>query len=93
VLVDEGGRLAGLIDFADARPGDGLVDVAVLTLWDEALAAPVLRGLGLEADEATAHLLGGYRLLRHLASAAWLRDRGHAAESARHVAAVRASIG
>jgi aminoglycoside phosphotransferase (APT) family kinase protein len=93
VLVDERGGVAGLIDLVDAQPGDGLLDVAVLTLWDGALAAPVLRGLGLEADGPTARLLGSYRLLRHLGSAAWLLDRGHTAESARHAAAVRTAIG
>lgn len=51
----------------DAQPGDPLLDVAVLTLEDEALAGPVLRGLGLPADPATALLLDRYRLLRRRA--------------------------
>ena len=92
VLVEDG-RLSGLIDFVDAQPGDGLLDVAVLTLWDEALAGPVLHGLGLAADGATAELLDRYRVLRHLAAAAWLLERGYAAESARHADAVRAGLG
>jgi aminoglycoside phosphotransferase (APT) family kinase protein len=91
VLV-ESGRLAGLIDFVDAQPGDGLLDVAVLTLWDEALTAPLLRGLGQSADRETARLLGRYRLLRHLAAAAWLHERGHTAGAVRHAAAVRAGL-
>jgi aminoglycoside phosphotransferase (APT) family kinase protein len=91
VLV-ESGRLAGLIDFVDAQPGDGLLDVAVLTLRDEALTGPVLRGLGLAADATTRLLLDRYRLLRHLAAAAWLHERAHTAESARHAAAVRAGL-
>jgi aminoglycoside phosphotransferase (APT) family kinase protein len=92
VLV-ESGRLAGLIDFVDAQPGDGLLDVAVLTLWDEALAGPLLQGLGQPANGETGLLLDRYRLLRHLASAAWLLDRGYAAESARHAGAARAAVG
>jgi len=91
VLVASG-RLAGLIDFVDAQPGDGLLDVAVLTLWDEALTAPVLRGLGLAADATTAPLLDRYRLLRHLAAASWLRERGHGAEAERHAAAARVRL-
>jgi len=88
VLV-ESGHLTGLIDFVDAKPGDGLLDVAVLTLWDRALTAPLLRGLGLAADADTALLLDRYRLVRHLAAAAWLLDRGHATAAARHAEAVR----
>jgi aminoglycoside phosphotransferase (APT) family kinase protein len=91
VLV-ESGRLAGIIDFVDAQPGDGLLDVAVLTLEDEALTGPVLRGLGVAADAATGLLLDRYRLLRRLAAAAWLLERGYAAESERHADAVRAAV-
>ena len=91
VLV-ESGRLTGLIDFVDAQPGDGLLDVAVLRLWDEPLTRPVLRGLGLAADRTAARLLDRYRLLRHLAAAAWLRERGRAPASARHAAAVRVGL-
>jgi aminoglycoside phosphotransferase (APT) family kinase protein len=92
VLV-ESGRLCGIIDFVDAQPGDGLLDVAVLTLEDDALTAPVLRGLGVAADETTALLLDRYRLLRRLAAAAWLLERGYAAESGRHADAVRSALG
>jgi aminoglycoside phosphotransferase (APT) family kinase protein len=91
-VVVAAGRLTGLIDFVDAQPGDALLDVAVLTLWDRALTGPVLRGLGLAADGTTALLLDRYQLLRHLAAAAWLYERGHAAESARHAAAARVGL-
>lgn len=94
VLVDRHGeRVAGLLDFADAQPGDPLLDIAVLTLWDHALARPVLEGYGLLADDAEVReLLATYRLLRHVGEVPWLLERGFADLAARNVAAIHALL-
>jgi aminoglycoside phosphotransferase (APT) family kinase protein len=92
VLVEDG-HLSGLIDFVDAQPGDGMIDLAVLTLWDEALTEPLLRGYGLVMDGEVEVLLARYRLLRHLAGAAWLADRNRLVEAGSHITKVRLAIG
>lgn len=77
LVAPEGTSILALIDFADAQPGDPLMDIAVLTLWDRGLAAPVLAGYGIiDNDPLTQRLLTHYRLLRLLGEVSWLLERG-----------------
>lgn len=94
IIVDRRGeRVVALLDFADAQPGDPLLDIAVLTLRDGALIGPVLAGYGQIADDAaTRALLATYRLLRHLAEVPWLLERGFTALAARNIAAIDAVL-
>ncbi len=80
-------RVTAFLDFVDTQPGDPLVDIAVLTLWDSKLAAPILAGYGAEGNEDV-DLLPTYRLLRHLGAANWLTGHGAQAEATRHEQAV-----
>jgi aminoglycoside phosphotransferase (APT) family kinase protein len=89
VLIDPATqRVNAFLDFVDVQPGDPLIDVSVLTLWDVPLAAPVLRGYGIDPVEAEA-LLPTYRLLRYLAAAVWLHDRRVEPWARRCIEAVR----
>ncbi|GHO70090.1 hypothetical protein KSC_089820 [Ktedonobacter sp. SOSP1-52] len=78
ILLDpQSQKVLAFLDFIDAQPGDPLLDIAVLTLWDHALTAPFLEGYGSIANNAeTQHLLAHYRLLRLLGSITWLLNRG-----------------
>lgn len=70
-------KVLAFLDFADAQPGDPLLDIAVLTLNDEQLADLVLEGYGSnENSNETKTLLAHYRLLRRLAEIPWLHNRG-----------------
>ena len=70
-------RVVAILDFADTQPGDPLMDIAVLSLWDVQLADRVLAGYtSIENNEGTKQLLWLYRLLRHLGEIPWLLDRG-----------------
>ena len=93
VMVDERGeRVVAFLDFADAGPGDPLFDLAVLTLNDETLVAPLLAGYATIPDDAeTRELIATYRLLRHLGSIPWLLDRNFDQNAARSIAAVEAT--
>ncbi len=77
VLVDqEKDEFLAFLDFADTQPGDPLLDIAVLSLHDEALASYVLEGYqGIENDEKVQRILALYRLLRRLAEIPWLLNR------------------
>jgi aminoglycoside phosphotransferase (APT) family kinase protein len=94
VLVDEPGeRVVALLDFAEAQPGDPLLDIAVLTLWDEALTAPILASYpGLTDDTATRDLIAEYRLLRHISEIPWLLERGYTEDANRNIVTVRESL-
>lgn len=94
ILVDtRGERVVAFLDFADAHPGDPLVDVAILTLNDPQLVVPLLNGYGrFLDDERTPDLLALYRLLRHVGSISWLLARGFHVLAAREIAAVRAVL-
>lgn len=84
VLIDPvAQRVTAFLDFVDTQPGDPLIDIAVLTLWDGALTTPLLAGYG-AAGHADAALLPTYRLLRHLGAANWLMAHGVSAEATRH---------
>lgn len=70
-------KVLAFLDFIDAQPGDPLLDIAVLTLWDQELTDSVLEGYGSIANNTeTQHLLAHYRLLRLLGSITWLLNRG-----------------
>ena len=76
VLIDPATqRVTALLDFVDTQPGDPLVDIAVLTLFDRQLESLVLRGYGMDLGEAEG-LISSYRLLRHLVAANWLVENG-----------------
>jgi aminoglycoside phosphotransferase (APT) family kinase protein len=88
VLIDPlRDRVNALLDFVDTQPGDPLLDIAVLSLWDTGLAKAVLAGYGARGIEQ-ADLLRAYRLLRHLGAANWLTTYGVPAEATRHEHAV-----
>jgi aminoglycoside phosphotransferase (APT) family kinase protein len=93
VMVDEPGeRVVAFLDFADAQPGDPLFDLAVLTLTDDALVAPLLAGYAAIPDDAeTRELLAAYRLLRRLGSISWLLDRSFDHLADEYIAAVMAT--
>ena len=94
IIVDpEGERVLALLDFADAQPGDPLLDFAILTLWDRGLTAPVLDGYGGTGDRAvTKRLLAHYRLLRHLGEVPWLLARGFDDLAERNLAVIHESL-
>jgi aminoglycoside phosphotransferase (APT) family kinase protein len=78
ILIDsQTQKVAAFLDFADAQPGDPLLDIAVLSLSDHRLADLVLEGYtSIENDEQTQQLLAHYRLLRLIAEVPWLLNRG-----------------
>lgn len=94
ILVDsQTEKVLAFLDFADAQPGDPLLDIAVLTLWDHALTDLLLEGYsGIENNEETKQLLSLYRLLRHLAEIPWLLERGFKAFAERDIAAIKDSL-
>ena len=94
ILVDaQTEKVLAFLDFADAQPGDPLLDIAVLTLWDKGLTDLFLEGyIGIENNEETRQLLSLYRLLRHLAEIPWLLERGFKEYAERDIIAVRDSL-
>ena len=92
VLIDPATqRVQALLDFVDVQPGDPLIDIAVLTLWDDDLTPLVLRGDGVDADDGL-DLLSSYRLLRHLAALNWLVANDAAEYLAPHEEAIARHI-
>jgi aminoglycoside phosphotransferase (APT) family kinase protein len=94
VIVDaRTSRVVALLDFADAQPGDPLLDIAVLTLWERGLAGPVLAGYGsIDDGVETQRLLAHYRLLRFLGEVPWLLERGYDELAARSTGAIKAAL-
>ncbi len=80
-------RVNAFLDFVDTQPGDPLVDIAVLTLWDGDLAVPVRAGYG-SGEHQGVDLLPSYRFLRHLGAANWLVKHDALPEARRHERAV-----
>src|SRR6266849_4494976 len=75
-----------------AQPGDPLLDIAVVTLWDHGLTDLLLKGYSCIANnEETKQLLSLYRLLRHLAEIPWLLERGFKELAARNIRALEKS--
>lgn len=93
ILVDpQTEHVLAFLDFADAQPGDPLLDIAVLTLWDHGLTGFLLEGYsGIANTEETQQLLSLYRLLRHLAEIPWLLERDFKALAERNITALQAS--
>ncbi len=86
-------RVAAFLDFADAQPGDPLLDIAVLSLWDHHLADAVLEGYtSIENDERTQELLAHYRLLRLLGEVPWLLNRGFREMAEKDIRAIKEII-
>ena len=94
IIVDpEGERVIAFLDFADAQPGDPLLDIAILTLWEKRLTEPILEGYGgIDDDAETRQLLAHYRLLRLLGEVPWLLARGFADQAGRSLAAIREAL-
>jgi len=94
VLVDPSGeRVVALLDFAEAQPGDPLLDIAVLTLWHKVLTGPILAGYaGLADDAETRALLAEYRLMRNVSEIPWLLERGYDEYAVRNIEAVRLAL-
>lgn len=67
-----------LIDWADARPGDPVIDFAVLTM-SSPMIEDVLAGYGASAElrRRTAELLPLYQAVRAAGAAVWLRRHGY----------------
>lgn len=78
ILLDrEADKVIAFLDFADAQPGDPLMDIAVLTLWNHEMTGSLLEGYeSIENNQETQTLLSHYRLLRHIAEIPWLHNRG-----------------
>jgi aminoglycoside phosphotransferase (APT) family kinase protein len=78
ILVDsQTEKVLAFIDFVDAQPGDPLLDIAVLTLWDHELTDFLLDGYSsIVLNAETLKLLSFYRHLRHVAEIPWLLARG-----------------
>jgi aminoglycoside phosphotransferase (APT) family kinase protein len=94
ILVDpQTEQVLAFLDFADAQPGDPLLDIAVVTLWDPGLTNFLLEGYSDIANtEETRQLLSLYRLLRHLAEIPWLLERGFKVLAERNIAALNDSL-
>ena len=94
ILVDpQTEKVLAFLDFADAQPGDPLLDIAVVTLWDHGLTDLLLKGYsGIANNEETKQLLSLYRLLRHLAEIPWLLERGFKELAARNITALENSL-
>jgi aminoglycoside phosphotransferase (APT) family kinase protein len=70
--------VAALIDFGDACTGDPVWDLAILALDDPQRLGDVLAGYapGARLRDRIRAMFGPYRLLRWLAEANWLHERG-----------------
>src|SRR5215216_5573346 len=91
ILVDQArGKVIAFLDFADAQPGDPLMDIAVLTLWDHEMTDSFLEGYeSIENTRETQNLISHYRLLRHIAEVPWLHDKGLKNLEKRNILAVK----
>ena len=86
-------QVLAFLDFADAQPGDPLLDIAVATLWDHKLADLLLEGYsGIKNNEETKQRLSFYRRLRQLAEIPWLLERGFKELAERNITALQASF-
>jgi aminoglycoside phosphotransferase (APT) family kinase protein len=87
VLVDpSSGRLLGVVDFADARTADPLLDLAVVSMDNGAPTAELLAGFG-DAGRHAEDLIPWYRLLKRISSANWLHNQGRTERAHVEVAA------
>jgi aminoglycoside phosphotransferase (APT) family kinase protein len=72
VFVD-GDTITGVIDWSEAAQGDGLFDLAILTLGHEEHLADVVAGYGADVD---LDLIRAWWSLRSLRAARWLIEHG-----------------
>lgn len=72
VFVD-GDEVTGILDWSDARPGDALFDLAILTLGHETHLDDVLAGYGSGAD---VEIIRAWWSVRSLAAIRWLIEHG-----------------
>ena len=77
-FVVRDGRIVGLIDVHDAKPGDGGMDLGVMGVLDEALMGNVRTGYGGDVEENAVldAIVPFYVFLRRLAAAEWQNRRG-----------------
>ena len=94
IIVDpQTQKVVAFLDFADARLGDPLLDLAVLSLWDKHRADVVLEGdTSIENNEQTKQLISYYRLLRHVVELPWLLDRNHKENAKKHITAIHDAL-
>ena len=74
VFVD-GDEVTGVIDWSEAAPGDGLYDVATLTLGHEEHLADVVRGYGGDVG-VDLDVVRGWWAWRSLVATRWLAQHG-----------------
>ncbi|WP_150306575.1 phosphotransferase family protein [Planctomonas psychrotolerans] len=72
VFVD-GDEVTGVLDWSEAAPGDGLYDLATLTLGHEEHLADVVAGYGTDVD---LDVIRGWWSWRSLVAARWLIEHG-----------------
>lgn len=83
-------KVVAFLDFADAQPGDPLLDIAILSLWDHGLAERILEGYAsIENTGQTQQLLSLYRFLRHIAEVPWLLERGFTVKAEQDIEAIK----
>lgn len=83
-------KVVAFLDFADAQPGDPLLDIAILSLWDHGLAEGILEGYtSIENTEQTQQLFSLYRFLRHIAEVPWLLERGFTEKAEQDIEAIK----
>jgi aminoglycoside phosphotransferase (APT) family kinase protein len=83
-------KVVAFLDFADAQPGDPLLDIAIVSLWDTSLADILLEGYtGIENGEQTKELLWYYRLLRLIGEVPWLLNRGFEEYAEKDIKAIK----
>jgi aminoglycoside 2''-phosphotransferase len=94
ILVNtETDKVTGIIDFADTQPGDPLMDIAVLSLWDTELASLVLAGYkSIENNETTQSLIELYRLLRKIGEIPWLLKRDFKERAQRDIDSIKETL-
>jgi aminoglycoside phosphotransferase (APT) family kinase protein len=94
IIVDpEADKVKAFIDFADAQPGDPLLDIAVLTLWNHELLPLLLEGYeSIKDNEETQSLISHYRVLRNIAEIPWLYSRGYKKLANKNILRVKEAI-
>ena len=94
VLVSERAQeLSGIVDWGDARIIDPIEDIAIVSMWEPAIADFVLEGYGsdrLREDGVT--LLPLFWVVTHLRSARWTRRYGDHSHAAHHIARARVML-
>jgi aminoglycoside phosphotransferase (APT) family kinase protein len=70
----EGDELTGVVDWSEASQGDGLYDIATLTLGHEEHLGDVVAGYGTDVDM---DVIRAWWSLRSLLSVRWLAEHGY----------------